>query len=179
MLPLEYYYGLMFAFGEKFYTMKDQPTHAYVGIDVITESDAFSAFEALDAIGRCYAVRGDIDLLLMIDSSEDFQAKIESVKGIRINFVYQVETNLISKQAEANPTGFVFVEFESTVLGQVSSVIQLDSVISCDVINGNTRIICMVNDNGAVGKTSPVVEKVSLIEGVLRVRSLKIIDMAD
>ena len=55
----------------------------------------------------------------------------------------------------------------------------LDEVFFCDAVDDGTKLIGIISESGAFGKTPRIVEKLSLIDGVLRVKDAKIIKLID
>ncbi|MCP4709747.1 MAG: hypothetical protein GY869_14080, partial [Planctomycetes bacterium] len=55
----------------------------------------------------------------------------------------------------------------------------IDDVVFCDVIEDGSKLVGMITGQGAVGRTPRVIEVLSEIEGVLRVREAKVIKISD
>jgi hypothetical protein len=60
-----------------------------------------------------------------------------------------------------------------------TTVFFIDEVIFCDVIEDGTKLVGMVTGQGAVGKTPRIIEKLSEIDGVLRVREATVIKLVE
>ena len=52
-------------------------------------------------------------------------------------------------------------------------------MIFCDVIEDGTKLVGMVTGQGAVGRTPRIIEKLSEIDGVLRVREATVIKLVE
>ena len=55
----------------------------------------------------------------------------------------------------------------------------MDEVVFCDVIDKGTKLVGMVTGFGAMGRTPRIIEKLSQIDGVLRVREAKVIKLIE
>ena len=72
------------------------------------------------------------------------------------------------------------VDIDKDAIQQIfTTVFFIDEVVFCDVIEDGSRLVGMITGQSAVGKTPRIVEKLSQIEGVLRVREAKVIKIME
>jgi hypothetical protein len=75
---------------------------------------------------------------------------------------------------------YVVVDIDKNAIQQVfTTLFFLDEIMFCDVVDDGTKLVGIISESGAFGKTPRIVEKLSLIDGVLRVKDAKIIKLMD
>ena len=75
---------------------------------------------------------------------------------------------------------YIIVDIDPDSIQQIfTTVFFIDEVVVCDVIEDGTKLVGMITGHGAVGKTPRIIEKLSQIDGVLRVREAKVIKLLD
>ncbi len=75
---------------------------------------------------------------------------------------------------------YIIVAIDPDAIQQIfTTVFFIDEVIFCDVIEGGTKLVGMITGQSAVGRTPRVIEKLSEIDGVLRVREATVIKLAE
>jgi nitrate reductase NapAB chaperone NapD len=91
-------------------------------------------------------------------------------------------------QQETRPGGrrqpgsmsYIIVDIDPDSVQQIfTTVFFIDEVVVCDVIDNGAKLVGMITGQGAVGKTPRIIEKLSQIEGVLRVREARVIKLID
>ena len=179
---------------------------AYMTIRITKPERSMEIFNELyhmEGVASCEAVRGDMDLVVLAQSSSQEKinalfARVKAVDGVEVASLSPVERpkldrdikefiEIYKKAVKANPekrsTGtasYIIVDIDHNALQQIfTSVTFVDEVIFLDVIDGGKKLVGMVTDSQAAGKTSRVIEKLGKIDGVLRVREAKIIKMMD
>jgi CheY-like chemotaxis protein len=181
---------------------------AYFFIRIIDSSRSIAIFNEIyrtEGVRSCEAVRGDIDLIVLAqaslnETSEAFLKRISSVAGIEVTSIARVEKPQLDRDVgefldlyhqcvkkgdpaqQSGPVGtssYIIVDFDKKSVQKIyTTVFSIEEVIFCDVVEGNTRLICKIATPGAVGKTPLVIKKLKELDGVLRVREEKIIQVA-
>jgi two-component system, cell cycle response regulator CpdR len=182
---------------------------SYLTLRIADRSKDIAAFKEIfymDGVASCDAVNGDVDMILLAQAdSEDELKKIKdniaAVAGIEIVSQSQVERPKLDKDVKSfieiyrktvkqgvqsqipkmrGSKSYVIVDIDKDAIQQIfTTLFFLDEVIFCDVIDNGTKLIGIVSEEGAFGKTSRIVEKLSQIDGVFRVKNAKIIKLMD
>ncbi len=182
---------------------------AYLTIKVTDQDRSLEVFEILhrmDGIQSCDAVRGDFDIILLIHgtSTEEVKAvadKVSAMEGIEVLSVSEIERPKLDRdidkfidtykkavkgnaQAEANKQpgtiSYIIADIDPDAIQQIfTTVFFVDEVVFCDVIDQGTKLVGMITGQGAMSRTPRVIEKLSQIDGVLRVREAKIIKLIE
>lgn len=159
-----------------------------------------------DGVASCDAVRGDVDIILLAQAGSQAEmdallARIRAVAGIEIVSLSPVQRprldtdiaafiDIYKRGAKAaaqalaprftGTRSYVIVDIDKGAIQQVfTTLFFLDEVIFCDVIDDGSRLIGIVTETGAFGKTPRIVEKLGQIDGVLRVKEASIIKLID
>jgi two-component system chemotaxis response regulator CheY len=168
--------------------------------------DIFKRLYQLDGVQRCEAVRGDFDIIILAQGSSQEDIKklkdtIAAMDGVQIASVSDVERpkldrdvnefiNIYSQAVKAHglsspskqpgTTSYVIVDIDKNAMQQIfTTVFFIDEVVFCDVIENGTKLVGMVTGQGAVGKMPRILEKLSQIDGVLRVREATVIKLVE
>ncbi|HRY61063.1 MAG TPA: response regulator [Candidatus Fermentibacter sp.] len=168
--------------------------------------EIFNDLRSLDGVQSCDAVRGDVDIILLgqASSAEGIRAifsRVGAVRGVEVVSVSPVErprldrdvsefiesyrrTVKVQTGAEARrqpgTTSYIIADIDPGSIQKIfTTVFFIDEVIFCDVIDGGRRLVGMITGQGAVGRTPRIVEKLSQIDGVLRVREARVIRLVD
>ncbi len=168
--------------------------------------DIFKEIYFMKGIAQCDAVRGDVDMIVLAQASSEEEMKntldkIRAIKGIEIVSMSAVlrpkldrdiksfiETYAKAVKEDAQKdmpklkgtTSYIIVDIDKDAIQQIfTTVFFLDEVVFCDVIDNGTKLVGMINDTEAYGKTPRIIERLSQIDGVLRVKEAKIIKMID
>ena len=176
----------------------------------ITDADqsmaVFNKLNQLDGIQSCDAVRGDVDIIVLVQSSSQAGidktfAQIKEIDGIEVVSLSAVERPKIDRDIDKfiktyqeavsvksqeqrykqrEKTSYVIVDIDPDAIQQLfTTVFFIDEVLLCDVIENGTKLVGMITGQGAVGRTPRIIEKIGQIDGVLRVREAKIIKLLD
>ena len=154
----------------------------------------------------CDAVRGDVDIICVLHASseaemETQQAQIAAVDGVEVvstskvdrpkldrdlnEFidVYRKAVKVAGVQKMNKPAAtksYVIVDVDPQYLQQVfATLFFIDEVLVCDMVDDGNKLIGIISELGAFGKTPRIIEKLSNIDGVLRIKQASIINMRD
>jgi CheY-like chemotaxis protein/nitrate reductase NapAB chaperone NapD len=168
--------------------------------------DIYMKLYNMDGVQRCEAVRGEVDIIVLLqaDSEDEIDKlfeKIGSMGGVEVVSMSRVErpkldrdvhdfittySDLVKKAAtqtsakRPGTTSYVIVDIDKDVIQQVfTTVFFIDEVVFCDVIENGSKLVGMITGESAVGAKPRIIEKLSQIEGVLRVREAKVIKIMD
>ena len=181
----------------------------YLTIKITDSENSMEIFDKLysmPGIQSCDAVRGDFDVVLLAqaESAEGIEEVFNAVKaidGIQVLSMSQVERpkldrdvdqfidtyqKAVKQEAQAGARrqpgsmSYIIVDIDPDSIQQIfTTVFFIDEVVVCDVIEEGTKLVGMITGHGAVGKTPRIIEKLSQIDGVLRVREAKVIKLLD
>jgi two-component system, chemotaxis family, chemotaxis protein CheY len=182
---------------------------AYLTIKITDQESSLETFEILhkmDGIQSCDAVRGDFDIILLLHGTSAEEIKITSDKvaameGIEILSVSEVERpkldrdvdqfidtykKAVKSNAQAiagkqpGTVSYIIADIEPDAIQQIfTTVFFVDEVVFCDVIDQGSKLVGMVTGQGAMSRAPRVIEKLSQIDGVLRVREAKVIKLIE
>jgi CheY-like chemotaxis protein len=168
--------------------------------------DIYMKLYNMNGVQRCEAVRGDVDIIVLLqaDSEDEIDKlfeKIGSMSGVEVASMSRVErpkldrdvhdfittySDLVKKAAtqtsakRPGTTSYVIVDIDKDAIQQVfTTVFFIDEVVFCDVIENGSKLVGMITGESAVGAKPRIIEKLSQIEGVLRVREAKVIKIMD
>jgi len=175
----------------------------------ITDADRsmeiFNELYSMDGVASCDAVRGDVDIIVLAQASSEEKIKVlldrvKSIAGVEVASMSPVERPKLDRDVKAfidiykkavnyqgkviqdrkGTTSYIIVDIDKNAIQQIfTTVFFVNEVIFLDVIDGGTKLVGMVTDSHATGKASRVTEKLSKIDGVLRVRNAKVIKIMD
>ncbi len=181
----------------------------YLSIQITNPSksmDVFNELHQMDGVESCEAVRGDMDIIVLAQaaSQEDINVlfnKVKAIDGIDVVSLSSVERPKLDRDVDEfvdiykkavkvqaqetvrkvpGTTSYIIVDIDKDAIQQIfTTVFFIEEVIFCDVIEEGTKLVGMITGQGAVGRTPRIIEKISQIEGVLRVREAKVIKMLD
>jgi CheY-like chemotaxis protein len=179
---------------------------AYLTIH-ITDPDRsmeiFNELYSLDGVASCDAVRGDMDIIVLAQASSEEKIKalldrVKAIQGVQVASLSPVERPKLDrdvkefieiykksvKSARENrkkgTTSYIIVDIDKYALQQIfTTMFFVDELIFLDVIDNGTKLVGMVTGGQPTGQAPKVIEKLSQIDGVLRVREAKIIKMLD
>ncbi|MCK4537705.1 MAG: response regulator [Candidatus Krumholzibacteria bacterium] len=179
-----------------------------IRIDDISRSmEIYNALYQMEGVQSCEAVRGDFDIIILAQagSQDEIQAvfdRIAAMDDVEVLSVSQVERPKLDRdidefieiyaktvkagtpstvtQKRPGTMSYIIVDIDSEAIQQIfTTVFFIDDVVFCDVIENGTKLVGMVTGHGAVGRMSRIIEKLSEIEGVLRVREATIIKLVE
>jgi len=160
----------------------------------------------MEGIQCCEAVRGDFDIIILAQASSQDEIKalfdrIAAVEGVEIVSMSEVErprldrdvnefikiySDAVKQPAQTSPgqhpgtASYIIVDIDKKAIQQIfTTVYFIDDVVFCDVIENGTKLVGMIIGRGAVGRAPRVIEKLSEIDGVLRVREAKVIKLSE
>ena len=167
---------------------------------------AYRTLHGMQGIASCDAVHGDVDIVLLAQASSEEELrkvydKVRAVEGVEIVSLSAVERpnldrdvaqfiNIYKKAVKESlqsnlprmrgTKSYVIVDIDKNAIQQVfTTLFFLDEIFLCDVVDDGTKVIGIISESGAFGKTPRIIEKLSLIDGVLRVKDAKIINLLD
>ena len=167
--------------------------------------EIFDTLYAMEGIQSCDAVRGDFDIILLAQagSTEEIQAvfeKVRALEGVEVLSMSQVERPKLDRdvdqfietyqkavkggagEARRSPgtMSYIIVDIEPDAIQKIfTTVFFVDEVVFCDVIEGGSKLVGMITGQGAMGKAHRASEKLTQIDGVLRVREAKVINLVE
>jgi len=174
--------------------------------DPTQDMEAYRTLYNMPGIVSCDAVHGDVDIVLLAQASsaEELQAiynQVKAVAGVEIVSLSAVERPKLDRDVEEfidiykkavkesaqshlpkirGTKSYVIVDIDKNAVQQVfTTLFFLDEIFFCDVVDDGTKLIGIISESGAFGKTPRIVEKLSLIDGVRRVKDAKIIKLID
>ena len=200
-----YYFHLLFRkfasdFAQKYKMPTIRLTDADRGMDVYRE------IYQMEGVQCCEAVRGDFDIIILAQASSQDEIKpifdrIAAVEGVEIVSMSEVERPRLDRgvnefikiysdavkqptqtRSSKHPgtTSYIIVDIDKEAIQQIfTTVYFIDDIIFCDVIEEGAKLVGMIIGRGAVGHTSHVIEKLREIDGVLRVREAKVINLLE
>jgi len=168
--------------------------------------DIYREIYQMEGVQCCEAVRGDFDIIILAQASSQHEIeplfdRIAAVEGIEIVSMSEVErprldrgvnefikiySDAVKQPAQTRSskhpgtTSYIIVDIDKEAIQQIfTTVYFVDDVIFCDVIEEGAKLVGMIIGRGAVGHTSHVIEKLREIDGVLRVREAKVINLLE
>jgi len=168
--------------------------------------EVFSQLAGMEGVSSCEAVRGDVDIILLAQAStragiESLFARVKAIPDVEVasmdsverprldrdvkDFVdvYQQVVKQASKESakkQPGATSYIIVDIDRDAIQQIfTTIFFIDEVLVCDVIENGSKLVGMITGQGAVGKTPRIIEKISQVDGVLRVREAKVIKLLD
>jgi DNA-binding response OmpR family regulator len=182
---------------------------AYLTIKITDTDRSMEIFDILymmDGIQSCDAVRGDFDIILLVQASstdeiQEVFSRVKALDGIEVLSMSEVERPKLDRdvdsfietyqkavkhdaQVEARrqpgTMSYVIVDIDPDAIQQIfTTVFFIDEVVFCDVIEDGSKLVGMITSHGAMGRTPRIIEKLSQIDGVLRVREAKVINLIE
>lgn len=182
---------------------------AYLTIRIQDQSrsmEIFNTLHDLEGVQSCDAVRGDVDIILLAHADsrtgiDALFAQVKAIPGLEVVSVSPVERPKLDRDVKEfietyrrtvkAPAGeearrqpgtisYIIVDIEKEAIQKIfTTVFFIDEVVFCDVIDGGSRLVGMITGQGAVGRTPRIIEKLSQIDGVLRVREARVIRLVD
>jgi CheY-like chemotaxis protein/nitrate reductase NapAB chaperone NapD len=174
--------------------------------DPMRSMDIYKRLYQMEGIQRCEAVRGDFDIIVVAQAGSQEEIKklkerIAAMDGVQLASVSDVERpkldrdvtefigvysqavkahGLASSSKQPGTTSYIIVDVDKNAIQQIfTTVFFIDEVVFCDVIENGTKLVGMVTGQGAVGTMPRIIEKLSQIDGVLRVREATVIKLVE
>jgi CheY-like chemotaxis protein len=182
---------------------------AYITIKITDNArsmEIFNELQNVEGVYSCDAVWSDIDIIILAQASsqqgiQKLFDRVKQVRGIDVVSLAPVERpkldldvsdfieiykRAVKQSAQKDGTAqpgiksYIIVDIDKNAIQQIfTSVFFIDEVIFCDIIEGGGKLVGMVTNQGMVGTTPRIIEKLKEIPGVLRVREAKIIKLSD
>jgi len=170
------------------------------------DMEIYQKLSTMDGVASCDAVRGDVDIICVLNaSSEDemeaLRQRIAETDGVEVVSMSRVERPKLDRDVHeflniyknvvkaaavqqgprpADLRSYVVIDIDKNFIQQVfTTLFFLDEVLVCDMVDDGTKLIGVISQKGAFGKTPKIIEKLSHIDGVLRVRQADIIQLTD
>ncbi len=183
-------------------TTSDTDFISYVLIQISAPEQSKEIYEELSSIENivsCEAVRGDLQIVLLIKTAtkekmKESLEKIEALQGIHIVSVLPVEKLSFGlalesflqeyqqmlqeeeKQKETNKS-YLLLDIEPALAKNIYvTLFFTDRVISCDCLNKGEKLIVKIYKSDTA-KKDKILEKLKQMEGVLRLRQENIIEL--
>lgn len=180
---------------------------SYLSLSIKDSSKDMEVYEKIadfPGVVSCDAVWGDVDIICILNAEsepkmEKLLGKIAAIDGVEVvstcrvdrprldgdvrEFieVYRntVKADHLEKMSEDSVTkSYVIVDIDPGCIQQVfTTLVFLDEVLVCDVADDGKKVISVVSELGAFGKTPRILEKLAQIDGVLRVKQANIINL--
>ncbi len=182
---------------------------AYLTVNVTDQDRSLEIYDTLyrmDGIVSCDAVRGDFDIILLVqgksmDEVKEVFERVGAMDGIEVLSMSPVERpkldrdvdqfietyqNAVRSEAGAHAghqpgtISYIIVDIDPDAIQKIfTTVFFVDEVVFCDVIDNGSKLVGMVTGFGAMGRAPRIIEKLSQIDGVLRVREAKVIKLIE
>jgi len=173
--------------------------------DPARSMDVFNELHSMEGVQKCEAVRGDFDIIVLAqgESREEIDKifeKIGRMDAVEVTSMSAVERPKLDRdvgefvkiyaQAMKQPSqvkaamqpgtvSYVIVDIDPNAIQQIfTTVFFIDEVLFCDVIDGGKKLVGMIT-GGGVGRKSKILEKLSEIDGVFRVREATVIKLIE
>jgi len=173
--------------------------------DPARSMEIFNQIHKMDGVQRCEAVRGDFDIIILAQGSsadeiKNLFARIAAIPGVEVASALGVQRPKLDRDVnefikvygqtiktksqeqrsrQPGTTSYVIVDIDKNAIQQIfTTVFFVDEVIFCDVIEDGKKLVGMITGEG-IGRKSKVLEKLSQIDGVLRVREATVIKLMD
>ena len=167
--------------------------------------EIFNQIHKMDGVQRCEAVRGDFDIIILVQGSSSDEVKrlfdrIAAIPGVEVASALGVQRPKLDRDVnefikiygqtikarsqetrsrQPGTTSYVIVDIDKNAIQQIfTTVFFVDEVIFCDVIEDGKKLVGMITGEGA-GRKSKIIEKLSQIDGVLRVREATVIKLME
>jgi CheY-like chemotaxis protein len=168
--------------------------------------DIFSELYDMEGVQSCDAVRGDVDIILLAQSSsvegiDKLFENVRAIEGVDVASLSRVERPKLDRDVnefvdvyqkavkqstqegirrQPGTTSYIIVDIDKDAIQQIfTTVFFIDEVVFCDVIDDGTKLVGMITGQGAMGRTPRVIEKLNQIDGVLRVKEARIIKLME
>jgi CheY-like chemotaxis protein len=168
--------------------------------------EIFNTLQAMDGVQSCDAVYGDVDIILLAQSSslkgiQEFFDRVRAIDGIEVVSMSPIERPKLDRDVNAfidiyqrevkrkaldgaarhpGTMSYITVDIEKSAIQRVfTTVFFIEEVVFCDVVQDGTRLVGMITGLDTGDQARKVIERVSGIDGVLRVREAKVIRMVE
>ncbi len=165
--------------------MKDA---ALVLIKIKKETDfipLYKTIHSLPFVKECTATRGDIDIFVKIQKTENescvslFEKNIKTLEGISEASIY----NLISEEKvkEEIPSllrSFVLTEIESGKLNDAAKSIKEEEFTeSIDIIDGKFNFLAVIRGDQFIQIDKFIINRIMHLDGIIKIKEYPVIDI--
>lgn len=174
--------------------------------DAQKSMEIFDELYNLEGVTSCEAVRGDVDIIMLVQASTEeginlLKERVMSIDGIEVVSMSQIERPKLDRDVEEfisvyqkafkqtpqqeiienrGTMSYIIADIDKDSIKQIfTTVFFIDDVVFCDVIDNGTKLVGMVTSSDPVGRMPKIIEKLQQIDGVLRVKEAKIIKLMD
>jgi CheY-like chemotaxis protein/DNA-binding Lrp family transcriptional regulator len=182
---------------------------AYLTIRITDAQKSMEIFDELynlEGVTSCEAVRGDVDIIMLVQASAEeginlLKERVMAINGIEVVSMSQIERPKLDRDVEEfisvyqkavkqtpqqeiienrGTMSYIIADIDKDSIKQIfTTVFFIDDVVFCDVIDNGTKLVGMVTSSDPVGRMPKIIEKLQQIDGVLRVKEAKIIKLMD
>ncbi len=182
---------------------------AYLTIRITDAQKSMEIFDELynlEGVTSCEAVRGDVDIIMLVQASTEdginlLKERVMAIGGIEVVSMSQIERPKLDRDVEEfisvyqkavkqtpqqeiienrGTMSYIIADIDKDSIKQIfTTVFFIDDVVFCDVIDNGTKLVGMVTSSDPVGRMPKIIEKLQQIDGVLRVKEAKIIKLMD
>jgi two-component system chemotaxis response regulator CheY len=173
--------------------------------EALRSMEIFNQIHKMEGVQRCEAVRGDFDIIILAQGSSADEVKrlfdrIGAIPGVEVVSTLGVQRPKLDRDVnefvkiygqtikarsqerrarQPGTTSYVIVDIDKNAIQQIfTTVFFVDEVIFCDVIEDGKKLVGMITGEG-IGRKSKILEKLSQIDGVLRVREATVIKLME
>lgn len=166
--------------------------------------EIFSRLRQMDGVQSCEAVYGDVDIIILaqassMDGIRKFFEEVSGIRGVEVVSMSPVERPRLDRdvsefikvyrrevKAREQPAAlrrpgtasYIIVDIDRSLIQQVfTTVFFIDEVVFCDVTEDGNKLVGMITGLNTEDQVRKVIDRVSHIDGVLRVRQAKVIKM--
>jgi hypothetical protein len=145
-------------------------------VDIIVLAQASS----MDGIREFFAKVRAMDGIEVVSTSPVERPKLDHDVGEFVKIYQREAKQKAQSEKRAGTMSYVIVDIDKSSMQQIfTTVFFIDEVVFCDVIDNGTRLVGMITGLDAGGQVRKVIDRLSHVDGVLRVREAKIIRMTD
>ncbi len=182
---------------------------SYLSIRIADPEQSMEVYNKLyDMSGMmsCDAVRGDVDIICVLHATSEaemaeLQSQIGAIDGVDVVSTSRVDrpkldrdlnefidvyrnavkvSGLQKMNKPAAVKSYVIVDIDPQHVQQVfATLFFIDEVMVCDMVDDGNKLIGVISELGAFGKTPQIIEKLGKIDGVLRIKQASIINMRE
>ena len=172
--------------------------------DADRSMEIFSRLRQMDGVQSCEAVYGDVDIIILaqassMDGIKKFFEEVSEIRGIEVVSMSPVERPRLDRDVSEvirvdrrevkertqpaalrrpGTASYIIVDIDKSLIQQVfTTVFFIDEVVFCDVTEDGNKLVGMITGLNTEDQVRKVIDRVSHIDGVLRVRQAKVIKM--
>ncbi|MFH1464570.1 MAG: response regulator [Pseudomonadota bacterium] len=178
---------------------------AYLTVNITDPDRSFEVFQelsALEGVQTCDAVRGDMDIILLAhapsrEAIENFFQRVAAIEGLQVASCSELDRPRLDRdiasfvetyrqavkqhpggRKAAGVSSYFIVDIEPEAVQKIfTAVFFLDEVLFCDVVDDGRKLVGLITDMQAVGRPTRIIERIGEIDGVLRVREARVVEL--